>query len=297
LLSTLIKDPCHRKTALIQSDSCYSKLACRVGINQIRNKSNSMNLLMNAVDEVALEGGKKRTRAWDFIHEKQVDEKTYGVFVNPRMTPPNPIHALKTQSKARLQLIHWLSTEKQTTSSREQYNASRSQQDRLQRFIDFPPLPEDDPFYFPAFEDSTGDGISSPMSHSGGRRHTHNGGPQRTPRTCVRCYNSKVKCDRNTPCQRCLRIGMECVPRVPQRRMRVDPVASSSSVADGASARASSPKRPNPPQSDDSVRFDVPRPVAARPMFSQAQPQAPQAQVTSQVLPQLQGSIQSMAEV
>ena len=36
--------------------------------------------------------------------------------------------------------------------------------------------------------------------------------PKRQPRTCTECRRLKVKCDKNTPCSRCVKRGITCVP-------------------------------------------------------------------------------------
>jgi hypothetical protein len=39
-------------------------------------------------------------------------------------------------------------------------------------------------------------------------------------RTCLGCRRAKVKCDMVTPCSRCTRLSVECVPTPPSRRGR-----------------------------------------------------------------------------
>ena len=37
--------------------------------------------------------------------------------------------------------------------------------------------------------------------------------------TCERCYKAKVKCSMDTPCTRCLRMQVECIPRESKRKV------------------------------------------------------------------------------
>ena len=158
----------------------------------------------------------------------KVSRKSYGIFVRPAVRPS--VTTLRDESRAKLQLVHWLATDRVTAASRVKNKEYKNQQDRLQRFIEFPPLPEDDPFDEVALTAKDGVARELAMECVGDKSNTRfceesddtNRSLNRIARTCLRCYNSKVKCDRKSPCHRCMRIGMDCVPRDQRRRARGD---------------------------------------------------------------------------
>jgi len=80
--------------------------------------------------------------------------------------------------------------------------------------------------------------LASHVSNDGTKRHSKmtdpmreaNGTPTKAAKaySCIRCFERKVKCDRESPCSNCSKSGMECVFRVPpaprrrKKRMKED---------------------------------------------------------------------------
>ena len=139
--------------------------------------------------------------------------KHYAVIVNNAKA--SQTLSMKESSKRKLNLIYGLVNIEQSTLERKKYRDDAALSERLWRFINYQPLPADDPSARHRAVENIGSATVAPASVEWRVKSSCN---DRSATTCTSCYNSKVKCERKNPCRRCLRLGIKCVSRIQRTR-------------------------------------------------------------------------------
>merc|ERR1712086_818879 len=91
-------------------------------------------------------------------------------------------------------------------------------------------------------EDSEGTQTKIYVSQNGSTTTKEAGRACKPGAVCMGCWRAKVKCDRLSPCSRCVRKGMDCTPHIPVRLRKAQAAAIGASFNHAASLFSAVPK-------------------------------------------------------